>query len=225
MQSVKQTYSVKAIIFDMDGVITNTMPDHYESWRIVLKDYGIDVTYLDIYQREGQKGLQSVKEISKFYGKEIPPDKAQRLLDEKEALFKKIVQVRFVDGSRAMIQNLHQRGFSLALVTGTSRHEVERILPVELRDLFHVIVTANEVKRGKPHPEPYLSALSQLKIESMAGIVVENAPLGIQSAKEAGLRCLALATSLPKEYLLQADGIFENIEQMLTSVEFNLRSS
>ncbi|HLD69311.1 MAG TPA: HAD family phosphatase, partial [Candidatus Omnitrophota bacterium] len=105
--------------------------------------------------------------------------------------------------------------------TGTSRHELHRILPDYLYNLFSVVVTGTDVKNGKPHPEPFLKALKLLKIKSSEAVVIENAPLGIQSAKKAGLRCFALASSLPKQFLHEADAVFSSIKEMRGRVGFS----
>lgn len=211
---------VASVIFDMDGVITNTMPDHYRSWREVLSKEGIPVTHHDIYCREGQPGIHSVREIFKMYGKSYSGRDGRRILDAKEELFKEIARLRFIAGARSFLKRLHRGKFRLALVTGTSRHELCRILPEGLRDLFSVIVTGSDVRHGKPHPEPYLKSLRQLKLKKADAVVIENAPFGIQSAKRAGLRCLAVETSLPKEYLAQADGVFGSIQELQSKVCF-----
>jgi beta-phosphoglucomutase len=83
-----------------------------------------------------------------------------------------------------------------------------------------VIVTGNDVKHGKPHPEPYLTSLKNLKMKPSDAVVIENAPFGIRSAKEAGLRCLALETSLPREYLREADAVYSSIKDLQAAVLF-----
>ena len=83
----KNQLKVKAVIFDMDGVITNTMPDHFRCWKMIFGRYGIRVTHLDIYSREGQKGMMSVKEIFAKYRKPLTPEQAQEILDAKEKLY------------------------------------------------------------------------------------------------------------------------------------------
>ncbi len=205
----------------MDGVITNTMPDHYRSWRTVLGREGIPVTYHDIYCREGQPGINSVREIFKTYGKAYSDREGRRILCEKEELFKEIVRLRFIAGARSFLRRLHRGKFRLALVTGTSRHEMCRILPSSLRRLFTVTVTGSDVRHGKPHPEPYLLSLKKLGLKPGDAVVIENAPFGIQSAKRAGLRCLALETSLPRKYLKEADGVFGSVKELSDSVCFN----
>ena len=217
---LKIRFNVKSVIFDMDGVITNTMPDHYRSWKTVLGEEGLHVTYEDIYKREGQPGISSVRELSKKYQIDIDEKRAAQILLRKENLFKRIVKTRFIAGARNFVKRLHRNDMQLALVTGTSRHELIQILPKSLQDLFSVIVTGNDVKNGKPHPEPYLRSLKGLKIKPSEAVVIENAPFGIRSAKQAGIKCLALETSLSKKYLSEADAIFASIKELQSKVLF-----
>jgi beta-phosphoglucomutase len=209
-----------SIIFDMDGVITHTMPDHYRSWRTVLHRLGVPVTHNDIYRREGQRGIQSIREILDQYQRPFDEKKAWEILREKERHFKRIVKTRFISGARTLIKRLHKNKFRLALVTGTSRHEMRRILPEDWCNLFAVVITGSDVCNGKPHPEPYLQSLAKLCLKPSDAVAIENAPLGIQAAKKAGLRCLALETSLPEEYLKEADAVFYSIKELERRVQF-----
>ncbi len=218
----EKNLKLKAVIFDMDGVITNTMPDHFRAWKTVLACEGIAVTQHDIYSREGQRGIHSVAEIFALYQKPFTEKKAKAILKRKEELFKKIVKTRFITGARRFLRDLRRQGFQLALVTGTSRHELHRILPKVIYKFFAIIVTGSDVKNGKPHPEPYLKAIRQLKIRPHETIAIENAPFGIRSAKAAGLRCLAIETSLSRQYLTKADGIFNSYNELKKKVRFIL---
>jgi beta-phosphoglucomutase len=205
---------LRAVIFDMDGVITNTMPYHFDAWLATFKKAGIAVNCYDVYRREGQDGLTSVKEIFRERKRKLDLITARRILAEKEALFKRIVKIKFVKGARPFVRALHKRGFSLALVTGTSRHETERILPQRFRALFDVSVTGDEVRRGKPDPEPFLKALRLLQADAENAVVLENAPFGIRAAKRAGIFCVALETSLPRKYLSGADIIVKSYPEL-----------
>jgi len=198
----------------MDGVITNTMPYHFDAWLSVFKSAGIKVSCYDVYEREGQDGFTTIKELFRKHKIAFSVDKAKRLLRRKEELFKKTVKIRFIKGSRPFIRKLKSRGLRLGLVTGTSRHEMEKILPLSLRRFFEVIVTGDEVWKGKPHPEPFLKAVKALRLKPQEIMVIENAPFGIRSAKNAGLFCAALETSLPKKYLLAADIIFSSFKEL-----------
>lgn len=210
--------SVKSVIFDMDGVITHTMPWHFSTWRETFAAYGVSVNKHDIYCREGQKGITSVEEIFALYERPFVLEEAHRILAHKEELFKRTVRQRFIPGARRFLKSLHREGFRLALVTGTSRHELHTILPRHLFDLFEVVVCGTDVTHGKPHPEPYQTALKQLAIKPDEAVVIENAPFGILSAKAAGLRCVALETSLSDEYLAKADITCRSYRHLLETI-------
>jgi beta-phosphoglucomutase len=208
----------KAVIFDMDGVITDTMPFHFRAWKKIFQDEGFHVTECEIYLREGQPGSATLKEIFKEHGVPYKEEDAKRILLKKEKLFKRILRRRFVPGSRQYLHFLKKQGFQLGLVTGTARHEAHKILPKGLFRLFDVTITGNDVKKGKPHPEPYLLALKKLKIKPREAVVIENAPFGIHAAKQANIRCLALESSLPRKYLQAADHIFSSFKELRRTV-------
>jgi beta-phosphoglucomutase len=213
-------FHLSTFIFDMDGVITDTMPYHFLAWETVFAAEGVKVTHEDIYTREGQKGIDSVRELFAEKGKAYSDAVGLRLLKEKEAIFKNIFKRRFIAGSREFIKRSKTEGFKLALVTGTSRHEAEKLLPQELWERFDATVCGCDVQNGKPHPEPYLKAIHKLKVDLKAVLVFENAPFGIRSAKAAGLSCLALETSLPSAYLKHADAVFPSFKEIESKVKF-----
>ena len=95
-------------------------------------------------------------------------------------------------------------------------------MPKHIYDLFSVIITGSDVKNGKPHPEPFIKCLKRFNLKPIEAIVLENAPFGIQAAKKAGLKCLALETSLSKKYLYQADQVFKSIKDLETQISFKL---
>lgn len=213
---------VKAVLFDMDGVITDTMPYHFRAWKKVMRQTGIDVTECEVYLREGQPGRRTIKELFAERGRTFDPALAKRIIRDKEKLFKKIVRRRFVRGARRFVSHLGEKGIISALVTGTARHEATKILPASMRRSFRVVVTGDEVRHGKPHPEPYLLALKKLGVRPREAVVLENAPFGIHAAKQAGLTCIALETSLPKAYLRDADMVFSTYRELERKVAFSL---
>lgn len=214
MNPLTRTKTLKAVIFDMDGVITDTMPYHFRAWKKTFIDEGIPATKYEIYRREGQKGIVSVQEIFAEYGKPFSLELGREILARKEILFKKIVRRRFIVGARSFVRLLTGKRIPLALVTGTSRHEVEKTLPRALLKSFSVIVSGTDVKNGKPHPEPYRKAIKALNVSKREVVVIENAPFGIRSAKAAELACFAIETSLPKKYLRQADHVFHDFKSL-----------
>ncbi|MEW5894535.1 MAG: HAD family phosphatase [Candidatus Omnitrophota bacterium] len=210
-----------AVIFDMDGVITDTMPYHFKAWEKAFSEVlGYRIREKDIYLREGSKGAFALEEIFKEYGWSHQPDILNQLLMKKEEVFPQIVKIEFIKGSLEFLSSIKAQGFQTALVTGTSLPELKKMLSHDIQSSFNVILTGSDVVHGKPNPEPYLTALKKLKLNSSDAVVLENAPLGIKSAKAAGLRCLALSTSLSREYLHEADFIFKSYDDINQHVQF-----
>ena len=167
----------------MDGVIVDSMPHHLDSWKHVFGELGIALEDVDIYSREGMTGLESIKEIFVEKGATIPDDDGiEKLLLEKHDHYekKKIALFPYV---RDILQLLVSKNIATGLVTGSMRRAVEHSIPSEVLSLFTAVVSADDVSVGKPHPEPYCTALRRIGSNPGASLVVENAPLGIESAE------------------------------------------
>lgn len=210
------TRGLKAVILDMDGVIIDGMPYHLRAWQEAFKSVGIDVTDTDIYLREGMDQLETVAQIARDRGVVLSPEEMERVMDLKNHVLNAIFKLRFIPGSTELLSRFRGLGLRLALVTGTRGDVVEKILSAEhaIKDVFDVVITAETVRHKKPHPEPYLKAVELLGVEKGRCLVVENSPAGIASAKGAGLRCIALTTSLPEDYLREADYIFHSLREV-----------
>ena len=204
----------QAFLFDMDGVITDSMPTHYEAWRRIFEGLGIFVSREEILKREGEQGLVTLETILSREGRKLAPEEKKKALEEKEAVFRSLARPTLFPGAEAIVKALWEQGKSLALVTGTSRPEAEANLPPSLIRCFDVLISGDMVTRGKPHPEPYRTALQRLDTSAEDSLVIENAPYGIRSAKGAGLKCIAIATSLPAEYLFEADKTVKDLAEL-----------
>ncbi|MBI1987601.1 MAG: HAD family phosphatase [Nitrospinae bacterium] len=214
-----------AVLFDMDGVIVDSMPFHFRAWHQAFASIGVEVSQEEIYLREGEKGEVTAREI--LEERKIPPreEERQELVRRKREIFRQIVTHELFPGVRELLEELRSRGASLGLVTGTSRKEAERLLPEGFLDQFDVVVTGDDVRQGKPHPEPYLKAVRELGLDPSQCVVIENSPNGIRSAKGAGLRCIALTTSLPREHLGEADRVVDSLTEVreVLSLEISQR--
>lgn len=204
----------EAILFDMDGVIVNTMPYHFQAWQQVFSQINIQVNKKEIYEREGEPGMVTLSEILYLHKRDITESEKVEILQEKERIFKQIVRPELFKGIVDLLEELKNHDFLLGLVTGTSTNEMNSILPEEVRGFFQVIVTGDSVKKGKPAPDPYLKALESFGLPSRQALVIENAPYGIRSAKQAQIKCIAIASSLSREYLQQADYICTSVEEV-----------
>ena len=206
--------NIRAVIFDMDGVIIDSMPYHFLAWYEALRPYGVRVSCFDVYSKEGERWEKSLRYFLNRAG--VSPTK--RLLNKifriRQGIFRKYFKRYIFRGAEEVISSLSRKGYSLALVTGSPDDQIARILPKRIYDLFDHVVAGNRVKRGKPHPDPYQRAAKALKIRPGECVVIENAPYGIESAKRAGMYCVAISTSLPKEYLKKADLIIEDLSEV-----------
>lgn len=207
----------RAILLDMDGVVLDSMPAHLQTWQEALAPLGARVTAADLYPLEGVPTERTAKLLTeKLLGEPCSDEEAQRLADEKRAIFEAF-EPPAVPGMLPLVHDLHGRGFRLALVTGSARSVVDGALgPMDVRNLFDAIVTGDQVSHGKPDPEPYRIAAERLNLTPGECLVVENAPLGIRSAKAAGMACVALATTLPLPRLVAAgaDRVFPHAKAL-----------
>jgi beta-phosphoglucomutase len=204
----------RAVLFDMDGVIVDSMPYHFIAWYETLRPLGIQVSCYDIYQREGEKWEISLADFLAASGVRLTDAQQKALFHTRQKIFKKYFKRYIFTGAEQAIATLAASGYPVGLVTATTKNEVLRILPTRIRKHFSVIVTGDMVARGKPHPDPYLKAAAQFGVRPKDCVVVENAPYGIRSAKKAGMYCVAVATSLPRAYLRQADRVINRIEEL-----------
>jgi beta-phosphoglucomutase len=196
----------QAIVLDMDGVVLDSMPDHLVTWQEALAPLGIELTAEQLYSLEGVPTEPTAERlIAQFLGRAASKEECARLAEEKRERFRVRFEPRLVTGMASLLHDLYGRGYRLALVTGSARSVVEEsLVPTGVADLFEVVVTGDEVGRGKPDPESYSTAARRLGVEAERCLAVENAPLGIESARAAGMVCVALATTLPAERLAEA---------------------
>jgi beta-phosphoglucomutase-like phosphatase (HAD superfamily) len=127
-----------------------------------------------------------------------------------------IVQVKQYPRAFETIDELRRRGFKVALVTACALKNMQHSLNTEDRAHFDFIITGDEVPRAKPFPDPYLTAARRLGLSPKECLVVENAPLGIESARNAGMQCAAIETTLRRKYLASADYVLRNIANLLS---------
>ena len=206
--------NINTIIFDMDGVVVDGMPYHIQSWKEALSTIDMSVSDLEIYLMEGMTGRETMEIFVSKNNRSLSDETAEKVIKLKRKIFNEIFTVTLMKGIKDFLFELKDRRYNLALVTGTRLEVVKKVLQVGLDGIFKVIVTGESVNNGKPDPEPYEKAVEELGARKEDCIVIENAPAGITSAKSAGLTCFAVQTSLPEEYLKDADRIFRDIDDV-----------
>jgi len=215
---------LKAVLFDYDGVLVNSMPFHVKAWQSVFSDFEITIEPDEVLLREGARPIELAREIFADRSVEISGLELKQFVDKKQKIYRKITEAKIENRTEPFLKSLKQRGKLIGLVTGTVRLNVEHSHSPQFIELFDTITTADDIKNGKPNPECYLNAARELSVSPDNCLAVENAPLGIQAAKTAGMQVAALMTTLDKESLPQADfyandlGEFETIfENILTN--------
>jgi len=202
----------RALLFDLDGVILDSMPWHVRAWQEAFAELGLRVPEEALYLHEGAIELETARKIFEDQGVEPSPEFFRRIFRLQKRIFVEKYRrfVRPFPEVPDLLADLRREGRRLALVTSSHREILEEVLPEGLRRLFHFMVTGDQVPRRKPHPDPYLVGLSGLGAAREEALAVENAPAGVRSAKGAGLLCLALTTTLPPEHLSEADLVLED---------------
>lgn len=214
-----QTEMLKAIIFDCDGVIANSEPIHMSAFALVLAEEGINLTkedYFDHYLALDDRGCFSKAFAQR--GDVLSVDQQTELIKRKASYVERDMResLQLLPGSAELIRTASQ-SYPLAVASGALRHEIELILDRgSLRDCFRVIVSAEDVERCKPDPEPFLKALQLLNlsldpIEPAECLVIEDSIHGVRAAGKAAMRCLAVTTSYPADKLTGAVRVVDSL--------------
>ena len=192
-----EAFKPKAVLFDMDGVLYNSMPNHARAWQQAMAQFSITMTAHDAYATEGARGIESIRMMVKAQqGRDISLEEAQQMYDVKTHLFHEMPDARIFYGVKSLMRKIRQCGMTIGVVTGSGQRPLlNRLLNDfgEFLDEDH-IVTAYDVKRGKPNPDPYLMGMQKVgDTQPWETIVVENAPLGVLAATAA--RCFTIAVN------------------------------
>ena len=195
---------LRSIIFDMDGVLVDSMPSHADAWIAVSREIGAKVSREDIYEIEGANHILGIQWLFEKAGKEVQPHLYEEIKRKKVEFFSANASITPFDGMFECLRDLKQH-FSLAVVTGSDRYTVKGIMDDFFPDVFDIIVCGEDVHYGKPFPDPYLKAVELLCMGKSECMVVENAPMGVESAKKAGLFCVGVPTYVLPSRLSAAD--------------------
>lgn len=205
---------LKGLIFDVDGVLMDSMPYHANAWVQAFADVGIRITNMDIYEIEGSNHKGVVDLIFHKVGLEPSTSDYETFLKKKREYFLRDNRAEPFEGMPECLQKLKKK-YKLAVASGADRTIVNTLMGRFYPGIFEVIVSGEDVTRGKPDPEPYLTAVRKLGLETEECMVVENAPLGIKSAKTAGIYCVAVPTYLPSEKLVGADMVLADHAELI----------
>lgn len=198
---------LKSVLFDMDGVLYDSMPNHARAWNETLQAHGIDFSIEESYLHEGRTGHSTIRIICERDGITLTDEEIAAIYREKTDAFLQMPAPRCMAGSAEVLQKVVDGGLFPMVVTGSGYaallDNLDKFYPGVFRR--ERMVTALDVKIGKPHPEPYLMALRKGGLQPWEAFVVENAPLGVEAAHAAGMFVIAVNTGpLPDDCLTAA---------------------
>ncbi len=206
------------LFLDMDGVVLDSMAFHVAAWMQALSEMGFRVREEVLYLYEGAIEPDIAVDLFSTEGCLMDQDKFHAVLRRQKEIFVSDFRkcVKPFPQVPEILYVMKRAGVKLALVTSSHREILETVMPRDLMSLFDGVITGDNVKRRKPHPDPYLAAMKAMDMlcDSKAA-AVENAPSGIKSATGAGLRTIAITTTLPACRLEGADTIISHHSQLL----------
>ena len=198
----------KGVLLDLDGTLIDSMPLHYRCWSETLDRFGVSIDIEHFYAAEGMK----ITDLMGRYTGIQEPRKIADLIREKDSLFLKRFSFSLYEGVEEFLSECALLGVTLGLVTASSATRFNVSAPRAFKEHFSVIVTGDSLPRGKPHPDPYIAGTRGLCLDPEHVLAVENAPLGITSAKAAGLQCVALEHTVARQLLKEADRTYETFQ-------------
>lgn len=202
----------KAILFDLDGVLTGTSDNHYRAWKRITKELGFDLPESFRDKLRGISRAKSIRMILHHFGLKLDDDKIQELSDKKNQYYRESIEdfspLDLYPGVIKLLDTLKAKNVKIALVSA-SRNALSLIKNMEIENYFDVVLDPDTIKRGKPHPDPFLSVAKSLGVSPKDCLGVEDAKAGITSINEAGM----FSVGIGKDDLENADILFGTIKE------------
>lgn len=202
--------SLEAVIWDMDGVIVDSGPYHFNSWHNTLDQYSLAVSEAQLRQ---MFGMTSPEVVRRLFGADVKEEFVSQLCEEKELLFREAIKenAEYIPGVEFWLNEFKQSGIRQALASSGSQENINAVLDVlGTRRYLDEIVSGKNIQ-SKPDPAIFLQAALQLGVKPESCLVIEDAIAGVAGAKTAGMKCLAVTTTNCPEDLGDADLILKNL--------------
>lgn len=204
---------VRAVIFDLDGVLVWSVPMHWHAFRETFRAEGREFS-LEEYRRVALGAAR--EEVIRTVLGDVGPEDLHRLMAKKQRHVEEYLNTKGIDlipGSLDFVRAVRERGRKTAVASASRTPEIV-LRSVGALPLFDAVVGRGEVARSKPHPDLYLAAALRLETDPEDCLVVEDSPVGVEAALEAGMRVLALTTTERRTELTRATAIFESYAEI-----------
>lgn len=188
---------IEAFIFDMDGTLVDNMHYHDLAWQATLKDFGIDLPLDDVMKKA--YGI-NVEALERFFGFAPSAEMVTDFSFKKENLYRKIYTpyLKQINGMIEFLESARLEKIPMAIATGSAWRNTNLVVDtLNIRHYFKTIITAEQVKHGKPNPESFLEAASRLNVSPKNCMVFEDVPNGARAALNANMDCVFITTTYP----------------------------
>jgi beta-phosphoglucomutase family hydrolase len=202
---------LEAIVWDLDGVIADTAEYHYQAWREVLGKRGVEFSRADFMPLFGRRHDAIIKFV---LGNGLSKRELETISEEKQQSYRRrlVGNVRSMPGAVELIKSLNEYGLKQAIASSAVPENIEIVIKeLGIADCFQAIINGMEVEEGKPDPQIFRLAAKRLKVKSENCTVIEDAIAGVAAAKQAGMKCIAVTNSHPKNRLKNADIVVGNL--------------
>jgi len=206
-------FSDFGVIFDMDGVLVDSAEPHFKSWQLLAAENGGTVTR---EQFSSTFGRQNNDIIPMLFGA-VDAARLRQLADRKEELYRELVRhdTPVLAGAVELVRALHDDGIRLAVGSSGPLANIELVLrAMGVRDCISVIVSGDDVTRGKPDPQVFSLACEGMGLPAANCAVIEDAPVGVQAARAAGAKAVAVLTYHPASSFEGADCVVERLADL-----------
>ncbi len=208
---------LRAVIFDMDGVLIDSLELHYLGWKKMLEEDNISITADDFSRVFGKTGNDILKGFYANAKKSLDEGKVKDKIDCKNLFYREIAEkmLKPSKGSVELLNELKSSGIKAAIGTSAPRKNVEFYFKkTGLGKQFDGNICADDITKGKPDPEVFLKAAALLKEKPENCVVIEDALHGIEAAKRGGMKAVAVASTNPKEELMHADLVVHDLSEL-----------
>ncbi len=213
IDKILEKFETEAVIFDLDGTLIDNNSFHRKTWELYLEKMGKQISEEEFNAHlNGRTNKDAVEYI---YGRKMSEEESMKYTLEKEMLYREIYQpyIKPISGLMELLEILHNKNIPMAIATSGIQPNIDFMFEhVPIKKYFKAVVNSSHIKKGKPDPEIYLKTASLLGVSPKNCLVFEDAVVGINSAKAAGMKVIAVATTHPKDELGRADLIIEDYE-------------
>jgi beta-phosphoglucomutase len=205
---------LEAVIWDMDGVIADTSAYHFRAWRETFAKRGIDFTEEDFRRGFGVRNDAIIRNI---VAKKTTGDEIETIAQEKEATFRHLIgrDIKPLPNVLELLGQLHDRGIKMAIASSAVIENLRLIVgSLGIENYFQAAITGRDVTESKPSPLVFLKAAQRLGADPKNCVVFEDAVAGVKAAKSAGMHCVAITNSHPREKLAEADLVVASLAEV-----------